>query len=183
MARRGGSCLGQNVSAGDSRAVGQGQSVLVTLHLRSGLPTLAYLRIDSVNTYALLLGLLLCLDTLFLFKSCDSFIVGDSVTLTAFLFLLTAQLGIARGIDTHNAVPCSKASLRVGNLLIVLGEVALILLGCLALCLRHGHGRTFQFGCFQRWRFLFQCLKVSACLLNLRHSYVNSISLTPDSLN
>jgi hypothetical protein len=36
-----------------------------------------------MNTYALLLGLLLGLDTLFLFKSGDSLIMGDSVTLTA----------------------------------------------------------------------------------------------------
>ena len=59
-----------------------------------------------MNADALLLGLLLCLDALVLFKSGDSLIMGDCVTLSAFLFLLTAQLGFARVVDCNNAVPC-----------------------------------------------------------------------------
>ena len=86
-------------------------------------------------------------------------------------------------MDGNNAVPCVNACLRLGNLLIVQGEVVLILLGCLALGFCHGHGRTFQFGGLHCRRLLIESFEVGGRLLNLRQSDFNGIILTADSLN
>ena len=114
-----------------------------------------------MNADALLLCLLLGLDTLFLLKSCHSCVMSLCVTPTAFLLLLTAQLHIARGIDFEDVAPRLRLCLRVSECLLILGLRLGVFLVHALLLGTHGHGTGLacEFRLGRCRRLLTQCLQ------------------------